>query len=323
MSSKEAYLACRFPDAEKPSYYRCLSSSEEMASMVWATFSGDRKFFTREDIRENDFPEIELSEFNSDNQAVEKEQYTELVQNAVAFIRNTSLEKVVVSRSKLIKIDQNFGVKKFFDTLCQSFPSAFVYLLSYENECWLGASPELLLQHKNDELYTVSLAGTRWSGESSPWTAKENEEQAWVTRYLLENLLSIGAGKIQIKGPYTRKAGHLEHLCTDISASQPKRGDIFGWANALHPTPAVCGYPPKTAMKFILENETYNRSYYAGYLGLANDGDSHFFVNLRCMKVFKNVALLFAGGGITIDSDPEKEWEETEEKMRVLRSLIS
>ncbi len=102
--------------------------------------------------------------------------------------------------------------------------------------------------------------------------------------------------------------------------------------NSLHPTPAVCGFPKTVAQKFLLENENFDREYYAGYLGELNSKfrnfETHLFVNLRCMKIEKNSCgqfekvHFFAGGGITKDSIAENEWAETVQKMQTMKTLF-
>ena len=95
-----------------------------------------------------------------------------------------------------------------------------------------------------------------------------------------------------------------------------------------HPTPAVCGLPAKKAKNFILENENYNREFYSGFLGEINipkstkNKKSHLFVNLRCMSLENNIARIYVGGGITKDSIPEKEWEETVSKSFTMKSVL-
>jgi isochorismate synthase len=97
----------------------------------------------------------------------------------------------------------------------------------------------------------------------------------------------------------------------------------------LHPTSAVCGMPKVPATEFILKNEGYDRDFFSGFLGPVNiqssEGqiESHIFVNLRTMKIEKNIATLYAGCGITADSNAEKEWNETEMKTQTLGSVIS
>ena len=91
----------------------------------------------------------------------------------------------------------------------------------------------------------------------------------------------------------------------------------------LHPTAAICGLPFQAAYDFIQTEEGFDRNYYAGYLGFRHGNDFNFYVNLRCAEIFNNGALLFAGAGINKDSDPDCEWNETNEKLDTLRSRLS
>jgi isochorismate synthase len=81
--------------------------------------------------------------------------------------------------------------------------------------------------------------------------------------------------------------------------------------------------PLENAQQFLKANEGYDREYYTGFLGPVNvKNESHLFVNLRCMQVLTKSALLYAGAGVTIDSDPQKEFEETELKMEAILNII-
>jgi isochorismate synthase len=72
-----------------------------------------------------------------------------------------------------------------------------------------------------------------------------------------------------------------------------------------------------------LENEGYDRSFYSGFLGPMHvDGQSHLYVNLRCMQVRERTATLYVGGGVTRDSDPCAEWRETELKAETLLAVL-
>ncbi len=121
--------------------------------------------------------------------------------------------------------------------------------------------------------------------ELSDWSAKDVEEQGYVTSYI-EEVLSRYSDAIEKSGPKTAAAGPVCHLKTDFTFSITDKsclGEIIG---ALHPTPAVCGLPKLEAYKFIQENEGYDRAYYAGMLGPLNlEGQSALYVNLRCMQL--------------------------------------
>jgi isochorismate synthase len=77
-----------------------------------------------------------------------------------------------------------------------------------------------------------------------------------------------------------------------------------------------------------LENENYDRTFYSGFLGELNSGvttdsvSSDLFVNLRCMQISDQKAYLYMGCGITKDSIPEKEWEESSNKSATMKKIL-
>ena len=90
----------------------------------------------------------------------------------------------------------------------------------------------------------------------------------------------------------------------------------------MHPTPAVCGFPKKESKDFILKNERYDRAFYTGFLGELNMSTSELYVNLRCMEIEKESIHIYVGGGITKESDPEKEWNETVAKSKTIKGVL-
>src|SRR5690606_14602969 len=148
------------------------------------------------------------------------------------------------------------------------------------------------------------------------WTQKEIEEQALVSRYIINCFKKIRLREYDEKGPKTVKAGNLMHLKTDFtvdtrSVNFPELATVM--LELLHPTSAVCGMPRQPALEFIKNNEGFDRRLYSGYLGPVNlMGETNLFVNLRCMALKSDQATIYAGAGVTVDSDPEKEWQETE-----------
>ena len=178
---------------------------------------------------------------------------------------------------------------------------------------------------------TVSLAGTQryipgMDLRSVAWTEKEIEEQAMVCRYIISCFKKIRLREYDEHGPRTAVAGNLLHLKTDYvvdmtATNFPQLGSVM--LQLLHPTSAVCGMPLEPATKFLKSNEGYDREYYSGFLGPVNfRNQSSIFVNIRCMQLITNEAILYAGAGVTIDSIPDKEWEETEMKFETLMATL-
>lgn len=244
--------------------------------------------------------------------------YIDLVTETINELKTTSTQKIVISRIKELE-NKGINISETFKNLHQAYPNAFVYLwYTPKNDIWIGASPELLLAEENLVINTVSLAGTLPKNEE--WTSKEIHEQQVVTDYIV-NKLKL-ANDINIDGPHTVDAGFFNHLKSYISAKVNSYDEVYPILNALHPTPAVCGMPKEDAKQFIVKKEGYDRSYYAGFFGYKTPKASLYFVNLRCAKIYKNKVKIYVGGGIMPDSNPEKEWQETEMKSKTIGNLL-
>ncbi len=267
----------------------------------------------------------------------EKNHFKKAVNEAVEAIGRGDFAKIVLSRTKTLAYSPEFQYFKAFQKLCGAYPSAFVSLvnLAERDEMWLGATPETLVAVEKDGTFrTTSLAGTQTalqngeiiSAHDIRWGQKEIQEQALVSRYIIECFKKIRLREYLERGPRTVRAGNLYHLRTDFAVKTrdvnfPELGTVM--LKLLHPTSAVCGMPKVPALRFIKAVEGYDRSFYSGYLGPVNvDQESALFVNLRTLRLADGKATFFAGAGITEDSDPQREWDETEMKCDTLLSVL-
>jgi len=267
------------------------------------------------------------------NTSVTKEQFCHWVEQAKKQIKKDKLKKVVLTRTVEVELEEDFGPLSLFKTLCIAYPNAFISLVAIPGiGTWIGATPELLLSVNRRELLTVALAATKtvsFDTELSNviWGDKELKEQAFVSDYVRNCFLQQGIHDFIEHETETMRAGNLLHLQTrfQLELSQDnlhERANRF--LKELHPTPAICGVPKTAALDFILDHESHDREFYTGYLGPVNiDSQSHLFVNLRCMQLKGDTAILYAGSGITIDSEPEKEWLEAELKLSTLLDFLN
>jgi len=263
-----------------------------------------------------------------ENGVISRKEFINQVNEIKKAIAEKKFEKAVLSRIKIVERNYRSKLTEIFQLLCSSYPNAFIYIFNVAGQTWMGATPEPLLCSHQNELETVSLAGTREYNADNlnlrNWSSKERIEQDLVTQYIENTLSSLEINYLQKKGPYTKKAGNLIHLRTDFTLDfNQVNGHIDKLIRQLHPTSAVCGYPKKESMQFILNLENHNRKFYSGFLGPLNiDEKVLLFVNLRCMQILCDKLVLHIGGGITIDSVPEDEWDETEIKADTLLSVI-
>jgi len=280
--------------------------------------------------------------------------HIELVRKAVSVLRAGEMDKVVLSRREEVELKEQNRLQ-LFKELLKTYATAFVYCWYHPKiGCWLGATPETLLKVEGRRFKTMALAGTqKYHGTTDvEWGEKEKQEQQFVTDSIVENLKASGVEDLERSDTYTARAGNVLHLRTDIngvldSKATPWGGPTVGVSrviSALHPTPAVCGLPKEKAKSFILSEENYDREFYTGFLGELNlqknvqrsrtrrnvenlayravKKETNLFVNLRCMKIEDNKAVLFVGGGITKDSVPEDEWQETVNKAETMKKVL-
>ncbi|MEC4050614.1 isochorismate synthase [Flavobacterium sp. SUN046] len=257
-----------------------------------------------------------------------KSAFEDLVVKGVKAITEGSFEKLVVSRKEILLLP-SFEVESTFRKFIQNYPTAFKYCWYHPKVgFWMGATPEQFVKTNGNTIATVALAGTQLYNEPVVWESKEQQEQVFVTDYIVENLKNF-SNDIKVSAPYTFQAGSICHIKTDIKAMLNNTADFANCIEHLHPTPAVCGLPKEAARQFIINEEGYDRSMYAGFLGELNIDfvtfkreTSDLFVNLRCMEMEGYQANLYIGCGITKDSDPEKEFLETVNKSMTIKRCI-
>ncbi|MBZ0243612.1 MAG: chorismate-binding protein [Bacteroidales bacterium] len=344
-----AFVAFRQPQSDDPQLYAggefdCLDSLEIIPEngFVFHPFHADdekTRFLKPQQISTGWELQIDFSTLSSHQnkvfQAVDspyvtsKTEYLSQVKSLISKLKNAELNKIVLSRVIAHELDAVVDWGRKFEQLCQKYPSAFVYVLSDgQGLFWAGATPETLLSVSNQKAYTMALAGTQAAkltpGETYSWQTKEREEQRYVTDYIVGVLRDSGIEKPSVSETRTHLAGKLAHLVNHIDFEMPERTSAFELARKIHPTPAICGFPKEKSLDLILKTELHRRSYYSGFLGLVRENAStDFYVNLRCVQLVGNQLYSYAGGGLTADSNPEKEWVETVLKSQTMLSLFT
>lgn len=262
-------------------------------------------------------------------------EYEALVAAGVAAIEAGTVRKVVSSRAVRRPLPAGFDALAAFEELQVRYPNAFVSLVSAPGVgTWLGATPEVLAEIDDQHVFrTMALAGTQpllpgMKPATARWAGKDLEEHAMVARYIVNCFKQLRLREYDEQGPRTVVAGQLLHLRTDFAVQLdevpfPTLGTDM--LRLLHPTPAVGGVPRQPALDFLRRHEGYDRAYYAGFLGpvnLPDAGVARLYVNLRCLQLRPDEAILYAGTGLTIDSDPAREWQETELKLRTIGAIL-
>ncbi len=320
------------------SFYPCSGLSR---GFVIGSFDGDPRHTITipHDIKSRDLGSvryIKVEGFNGDTtfypfpkRSTTRDEHIANVKAAVKALEGHPDRKIVMARTLVDETpdrDNYEELARIYRDLCLKYPDAytFIYYTPFTG-VYIGATPEVLCHGGNGEVGVMSLAGTRPAGSEGKWDDKDRREQQIVTDYLLD-IMSTQFGESHSQAPETRKAGNVEHLLTWVSSPLPKilsYAELHEFIERLSPTPALCGLPKEEAMNFIKSREDFERGYYGGYLGETTSGKGfHLRVNLRSARVERHRIAYFAGGGITEQSDPKKEWRETEMKIATLREVI-
>jgi isochorismate synthase len=253
---------------------------------------------------------------------ISKDEYLKSCDSFMKSFEMFDVKKAILSRIKSVSFDETYSFQ-LFEALCEAYPTAFVYLVSSKDfGTWIGATPETLLEVHRKCGFTMALAGTK-SNEllNCSWGDKEKEEQLIVTNFIQEKLERLKIQSLELVGPYDFKAGPVLHLRTDFSFDIDHLSPIE-IAKLLHPTPAVSGFPQNKAVDLIDIKESHERDFYAGMIGFVDKNSASLYVNLRCCQIQKGVSFLYVGGGITLDSIPSLEWDETELKSTTLIDIM-
>jgi isochorismate synthase len=330
--SETSFALCRLPNETdifvfkgKEAHFASLDQLHDQVSFVICPYHKTPSFISIPYSHKSTAQEIEFpSHFifkEKDVNDTSQEHYKQIVQTAVNAMKENAYSKIVLATNTNKELN-SFDPSSFFQSLLNDYPTAFVYCISSpETGTWFGASPEPLLVGNGTQFNTIALAGTMpIEKEGMEWGEKEKQEQKLVETYI-EETLSAYSNHVTLVGPNTKKAGNLIHLATNFHF-ELTQGNVNDLILELHPTPAIAGLPKKIAIEEIEKLENFSRSYYAGLLGIYSKDFVQLYVNLRCMEWHQNTATLYAGAGITADSDPQAEWNETRKKILSLGKFL-
>ena len=208
-----------------------------------------------------------------------------------------------------------------------------IFALTRHGRTFLGATPERLVRVEGRTLRTIALAGSIGRGSDPAGderlaaellaSAKDREEHEVVVEMLRRTLAPLAEELEVAADPVVVTLRHVQHLATEVRGRLRQQAGVLTLVERLHPTPAVGGAPRELALELIAAEERLDRGWYAGPLGwLDRHDDGEFVVAIRSGVVEDDRVSLFAGCGIVADSDPDREWAESEMKLEALASAL-
>ncbi|MDC9589269.1 isochorismate synthase [Xenorhabdus sp. XENO-10] len=264
----------------------------------------------------------------------EKEEFCQMVFQAVDAIHHGLLDKVVLSRLLDIEFDRKPDTIRLFMQLNAQNPYSYNFHLPLENSTLIGASPELLLRKQGNTIISQPLAGSSRRSrnivednalrQSLLHSAKDQHEHQLVINAIRTALTEHCTELMIPDSPSIFSTPLLWHLATEIRSELcNKHADSLSIASLLHPTPALCGAPREQAYELIAQLEPFKRNYFGGIVGWCDaKGNGEWVVTIRCGEVFENHIRLFAGAGIVADSQPNAEWQETGVKLGTMLQAL-
>ena len=254
--------------------------------------------------------------------------FRQRVARAVEAIRAGEIDKVVLVREVAVLADRPFLQHHLLERLRTLHPSC----LAFAVDGFVGASPELLVRRAGREVVSQPLAGTiarsgdpdedRHLGASLLASAKERAEHRIVVDAILTALGPLCLRLEAPEVPHLLELRNVAHLATritgEIAPAGPPQGAL-ALAAALHPTPAVGGWPRDAALGYLAKFEDLDRGRFAGPVGWVRaDGDGEWWIGIRSALVDGPKARLMAGVGVVAGSDPAAELAETQLKLQAL-----
>lgn len=259
------------------------------------------------------------------------EQYRRMVRRGIGHAMRGDVFQIVLSR----RFSQGFSGDEFnvYRALRCVNPSPYLFYFDFGSFKVFGSSPETHLRVKDGKAYIDPIAGTfRRTGDDARdhqlaqellADEKENAEHIMLVD-LARNDLSRSGGEVDIE--FLRQIqfySHVIHMVSRVSAKLPEDADIYRLFADTFPAGTLSGAPKVRAMQLIDEIEHHSRMIYGGCIGyIGFNGTLNQAITIRSFLSYGNRLYSQAGAGIVAHSDPEKELQETNNKLGALTKAV-
>ena len=214
-------------------------------------------------------------------------------------------------------------------------PSPYMFYLAYGDTKLIGSSPEILVTEEQGKVIIRPIAGTRPRGATPAEDAALETELLKDDKERAEHIMLVDLGRNDIGrvcryGSVTvdelmviERYSHVMHIVSNVKGRLKMDQDQFDLLRACFPAGTVSGAPKIRAMEIIDEMEPTRRGSYAGAIGyFSHSGDMDTCITIRTILLHGSTAYVQAGAGIVADSDPGREYVETQNKaMAMIRAL--
>ncbi|MBS1263946.1 MAG: Anthranilate synthase component 1 [Methanonatronarchaeales archaeon] len=277
-----------------------------------------------------------LSEENGELESSDefgREGFVESVERAKRHVYDGDVFQVVLSRRKTV--ERTCSPYDLYRALREINPSPYMYLFGDGDSAVVGASPETLFGVTGDTLRVNPIAGTRRRGKDSMEDEELAREMLNDDKERAEHVMLVDLGRNDVRKVCepgsvdvtdymsVLRYSHVQHMESTVEGTLREGMDAFDAARATFPAGTVSGAPKVRAMEIIDDLEPVPRGPYAGGIGYFSwTGDSDFAIIIRTAVFDGDDVKVQAGAGIVQDSDPEREYVETGEKMEAVLEAL-
>ena len=286
-----------------------------------------------EDLIQNDDADPDPLTYTSPTPNPPEEQFKEAVAKAKEYISSGDVFQVVLS--KRYSFELTGSLLPFYKALRTINPSPYMYFLKMGERRVVGSSPESLFRVDGGALETYPIAGTRPRNDDPVKNQALAEEllsdpKERAEHVMLVDLARNDLGRVaefaSVKVPEfmtVHQYSHVQHIVSKVVGTMRSDRDAFDVLKVMLPAGTVSGAPKVRAMEIIEELEPTRRGPYAGAVGyFSNNGNADFAITIRTLTTNHDTAAIQVGAGIVADSDPEKEWFETDHKSAALMKAL-
>ena len=262
-----------------------------------------------------------------------KEEFIEKVNRAKEYIAAGDIFQVQISQR--FSLDTSSNPFDIYRALRRVNPSPYMFYLRYGDFYVVGSSPEVLVRLEGSLVETRPIAGTRRRGRDADDERRMEQELLSDPKERAEHIMLVDLGRNDIgrvcktgsvhvnELMVIERYSHVMHLVSNVVGEIDSRYDQFDLLKACFPAGTVTGAPKIRSMEIIEELETSNRGLYAGAVGYFSfQGNMDTCITIRTIVIKGKKAYVQAAAGIVADSEPEKEYLETTNKVKGMVKAI-
>ena len=277
----------------------------------------------------NTLKEIKKKNVKNVRSNISKSQFINNVKKAKKFIKIGDIFQVVLSQRFETKLTKN--PLEIYKKLRLTNPSPFMYFFNFKDFQIIGASPEILVRLRNNQITIRPIAGTRPRGKNYKKDKQLEKELLSDKKEISEHLMLLDLGRndagkvskvntIKVNERFiVERYSHVMHIVSNVTGKFNNKYSRFDTLLAGFPAGTVSGAPKIRAMEIIDKLENSKRKVYAGGIGyFSASGDFDTCIALRTALVKNKKFYVQAGAGIVADSKPNSEYKETVNKAKAL-----